>query len=113
MARAGRFIQGLKREFNPKDPFIKKVDYRNVIILWTGREVGGKGKIAIAASAIGFGGHQIYSAPYERIRQEAEMQAPQSLPGTRGDMQEYTPNISNMEVSGDLAFALHNLRHGG
>ncbi|CDQ41834.1 hypothetical protein [Virgibacillus salexigens] len=108
-----RFMKGLAKEFNPKEPFIKKVDQRNLNNLWTGRTVGGKGKIAMGVSAVGFGGHQIYSAPYQRLENEAQMREPESLPGSRGDGLDYTPNYTGIEANGDLAFALHNLRHGG
>ncbi len=114
-----RFLRGTAKQFDPREPFIKKVGDRNINNLWTGREVGGKGKIAMGVGLAGYAGHQIHTAPLQQLRAEAEIQEPTPLPGTMGDMQEYTPNYINAmnenmpQVDGDLAFALNNLRHGG
>lgn len=110
-----RFLKGVAREFDPREPIIIRTE-RNINNLWTGRTLGGRGKILVGLGAAGYVGHQINNAPYQKIEQEAVMQDPTPLPGTLGDMQNYTPNYANaqpLEVSGDLAFALHHLRHGG
>lgn len=118
MSRTRRFLQGMKREFNPRDPFIRKADHRNINNLWTGRELGGKGKIALATTAVGYGAIGIGSARGELIEREAVSNQPVALPGTQGDMQDYTPHYADalaggVEADGNLSFALHNLRHGG
>lgn len=116
MSRTRRFLRGVKQEFNPREPFIRKVGNRNVNNLWTGRELGGKGKIAVGAAAVGYGAFGFSNARGELIKREANAMEPTPLPGTQGDMQDYTPHYQNamgMEADGNLAFALHNLRHGG
>lgn len=112
MARPRHFIEGLKREFDPRDPFIKR-EPRHLNNLWTGRTLGGRGKLIVGATAVGYGIHEISDARYKNIERDAEMLEPTPLPGTRGDGSTYTPHYTGLEVSGDLAFALHNLRHGG
>lgn len=117
MARARRFLHGLRREFNPREPFIIKTGHRNINNLWTGRTLGGKGKIAVGAGAIGYGVHAFSSARGELIEREAVSKQPTPLPGTTGDMLDYTPHYQHAilppQADGNLVFALHHLRHGG
>jgi hypothetical protein len=121
MYKVRRFLKGLKKEMDWNDTWFRYTGRRSIDNLWTGYEAGGKTKaVAGGAAAIGllsYGGYQIYQTPLNILGEMAKEQDVESLPGTRGDMQGYTAYSGNVgpgiEVSGDLVFALHKLRHGG
>lgn len=133
MSKTRRFLTGFKKEFNLKDPFIREAPTRDINNLWTKRELGGKGRAVVAASAIGYGAFELNRTQGKLIERDAIAQDPQQLPGTLGDMSEYTPHYLNVDeelqegvqpgiqpgmgtgvqADGNLVFALHNLRHGG
>lgn len=116
-----KFYGGVKKTFNPREPILMKTNQRDINNLWTGRRIGGRGMILGAIGAGIYGHSQVKDAHLGPIRQEAEGLTPTALPGTLGDMQDYTPHYPNDQmagmgvpsVDGDLAFALHKLRHGG
>jgi hypothetical protein len=117
MSKVKRFLKGLAKELDPRDPFIKWSGRRTIDNLWTGYEFGGQAKILGTAAILGYGSYRIYQAPLDALEQEAIAQDIQSLPGTRGDMTGYMAYGGSvgggLETSGDLVFALHKLRHGG
>lgn len=117
----------LKKNYNPKDPLFRKSEEgRTVNNLWSGYELGGKGKIAVTASVLG-GGAIIASNPrnYQNFynngtyaQAESEMLDVESLQSTRADGLGYQAQIGAgasqaLTTSGDLVFAMHKTRHSG
>ncbi|MED1301890.1 hypothetical protein P4388_31455 [Bacillus thuringiensis] len=119
-------VNSTKKNFNLKEPFFEKAEHRDVNNLWTGYQLGGKGRAASTLGLLGVGAVMV-SNPRAVQRQynetfvlpeQAKEQDVESLISTRGDSQGYqayggiTGN-PNLQASGDLVFALHKLRHGG
>jgi hypothetical protein len=117
MSRVRHFLSGLKRELNLKEPFFKYTGQRGIDNLWTGYEAGGPTKAVIALGTVSYGGYQAWNLPYQAMGAQAELQDVESLPGTRGDQTGYLAYGGQvgpgLQVTGDLVFALHKLRHGG
>ena len=112
-----RFLKGLAKEMNPKDPWFIKTGDRNINNLWTGHEFGGRSKFAAGVGALGYGGYKIGTADSRELQANAAFQDIQSLPGTRADMMGYYGNAGDeanqLQPTGDLVFALNRLRHEG
>lgn len=106
----------MKKEFNLKEPFVKKTGTRDINNLFSGYEFGGKAKTTAAIAGVGYVTLGVPSSQYneDNLIANAQEMDVESLPGTRGDMTGYqaTPGVG-MEANGDLVFALHKLRHGG
>lgn len=121
-----KFGEYMKKSYNPKDPiFVKdEVHGRSINNLWTGYKLGGKGNLMVAGSVLG-GGTLVASNPqayqdmfnrHETVAYQSEELDVESLPSTRGDHTGYQiplSDMSNMQASGDLVFALHKTRHFG
>lgn len=116
----GKLKDHMKNNYNPKDPLFRKSDEgRNVNNLWSGYELGGKGKIAVTGSLL-LGGSIVASNPRvlekDFVKEKSESLDIESLQSTRGDMQGYSPILSDtsaLSTSGDLVFAMHKTRHSG
>jgi len=109
-----KFLKGLGRELNPREPFIKKGQPRSINNIWTGVELGGKGKLSLAAGGVAIGGYSMATAPARRMREEASQLPLSPIPGTEGDGHPYEPReLVPQDNSAGLSFALHDLRYGG
>jgi len=115
MYKVRRFLKGVAKELDPREPFIKHTGERNINNLWTGYEFGGKAKLMAPFALIGYAQYNAMNTPLYALGEQAKAQDVESLPGTRGDMQGYQafPQYPDLGTSGDLVFALHKLRHGG
>lgn len=119
-------VDSTKKNFNLKEPVFEKAEYRDVNNLWTGYQLGGKGRAAATVGLLGVGAVMVSNpravqSQYNQefvLPEQAREQDVESLASTRGDGQGYqayggmTGN-PNYQASGDLVFALHKLRHGG
>lgn len=95
---------------------------RTINNLWTGNTLGRGGRIVAGGLlAGGLGVYGLVGPEQQRAREARERALEeddiQSLPGTQADGAGYTAypaiNMQDYAPSGDLVFALHNIRHGG
>lgn len=116
------FAGYMKKNFNLKEPIFQKSEHRDINNLWTGYEMGGKGRAIATVGLLGVGGavaynpksYQNWSNNRANTRYASEEQDIESLPSTRGDGMGYQAyGGPSLQPSGDLVFALHRLRHGG
>jgi len=101
---------------------LQQTGVRSVNNLWSGYELSSKGKKAAWGVLGTYAAYRVIRSGNDEIRNAVEnynldQGGVQSLPSTRADGIGYTASPGgykdSMLPTGDLVFALHNLRHGG
>lgn len=126
MANVFKYAAGqAKKAYKSKDePLFNNTGKRSINNLFSGYELGGKGKLLVAGGIAAYGGVSVFDSAgiqksYELkqlTEQQSEEQDVESLLSTRADGVGYTGNVGsmgNLEANGDLVFALNKIRHGG